>query len=359
MVSDAAAQRVATDARSTMKPITESSLSEYLATRVPEWREVQIHGLHRLPLGASRETYRFDLSHAGQDRQRETLRLILRRDPPASNVDSNRRHEYECYRAIYGHGIPVPKMILLEEDPVHFDGAISLAEDLRGFHNSEYQLQNPEWRPKLPRLAEQLWGYMGKLAALDVDKLSVAHFMQPATSESTARQELDYWVAKLEKNDVGAEPITWAAIRFLRRNYPVAQKLSLVHGDFRAGNVLYDDEGNVRAVLDWEMGHLGDPLEDLAWSITRTFSFGKDDRRSGVAPKEVAVSTWEKSSGLRAEPEALLWWELFACVKAQAIWAAMGHVWESGANQDVIMPYAAWWLRNAQDRAVLELMGKL
>ena len=81
--------------------------------------------------------------------------------------------------------------------------------------------------------------------------------------------------------------------------------------------------------------------------------------RSGVAPKEVAVSTWEHASGLRAEPKALLWWELFACVKAQAIWAAMGHVWESGANQDVIMPYAAWWLRNAQDRAVLELMGKL
>lgn len=342
-----------------MKPITDTSLKDYLAARVPEWQDVEITGLHRLPLGASRETYRFDLTHRGSNGKRETLRLILRRDPPASNVDSTRRHEYESYRAIYGHGIPVPRMILLEEDTAYFDGAVSLAEDLRGFHNSEYQLQLPEWRSKLPRLADQLWTFMGRLAAVDVDQLDIRGFMRPTTVESTAPQELEYWVAKLDRNDVGAEPVTRAAIRYLRRNLPVAPKLSMVHGDFRAGNVLYDDEGNVRAVLDWEMAHIGDPLEDLAWSITRTFSFGKDERRSGVAPKDVAIAAWERASGLEAEPQRLLWWELFSCVKGQAIWATMGHVWETGANQEVIMPYAAWWLRNSQDRAVLELMGKL
>jgi aminoglycoside phosphotransferase (APT) family kinase protein len=342
-----------------MKPITEASLTAYLAPRTAQWPELEIANLHRLPMGASRETYRFDLTYRGAAGRRVSERVILRRDPPASNVESTRRHEYESYRAIHGHGIPVPKMILLEEDPQHFDGAISLAEDLRGFHNSEYQLQQPTWRDRLPKLAEQMWSTMGKLAAIDIAGLGLESFMRPATRESAARQELDYWIAILDKNDVGAEPITRAAIRFLLRRPPVAQKLCMVHGDFRAGNFLYDDNGDIVAILDWEMAHIGDPLEDLAWSLTRTFSFGKDDRRSGLATKDVAVAAWQRGSGLKADPEALLWYELFTCVKAQAIWASAAYVWNNGTNRDVILAYAPWWLRNAQDRATLELMGKL
>jgi hypothetical protein len=75
-VGDADAKQLATDARRNMKPITESALADYLATRVPEWGAIQIHGLHRLPLGASRETYRFDLEYEVKDGQRETVRLI-------------------------------------------------------------------------------------------------------------------------------------------------------------------------------------------------------------------------------------------------------------------------------------------
>ena len=340
-----------------MTQITEESLTRFLAIRKPEWRDVAISNLSRLPMGASRETYRLDCAYT-DDAGRQAIKLILRRDPPASNVDSDRRHEYESYRAIYGHGIPVPRMILLEEDPQYFAGAISLAEDLRGYHNSEYQLQLPEWRDRLPRVAEGMWSTMGKLAAVPVENLDVA-FMKPTTRETTAADELAFWVAKLDRNDVGAEPITRAAIRKLERWQPTAQKLALVHGDFRAGNFLYDDEGNLVAVLDWEMAHLGDPLEDLAWSMSRVFSFGKDDRRSGLAPRETAIAIWEKASGLKADPEALAWWELLNCIKGQAIWDSGAAIWASGTNRDVIYVYAAWWLRNAQDKAMLEVMNRL
>lgn len=340
-----------------MTPITEATLTEYLAVRMPEWRDVEITELHRLPLGASRETFRFDLSYA-DGTGRQAIKLILRRDPPASNVDSDRRHEYESYRAIYGHGIPVPQMILLEEDPRHFAGAISLAEDLRGFHNSEYQLQEPAWRDRLPHIADQMWTTMGKLAAIPVESLDLG-FMRQTTRETTAADELAYWVATLDRNDVGPEPITRAAVRKLERWQPTAQKLAMVHGDFRAGNFLYDEKGDLRAVLDWEMAHIGDPLEDLAWSMSRVFSFGKDDRRSGLVPHDEAVAIWKKASGLEVDPQALAWWELFVCVKGQAIWNGCAAIWSKGTNRDVIYAYAAWWLRNAQDRAMLEMMDKL
>ncbi|WP_066557575.1 phosphotransferase family protein [Croceicoccus bisphenolivorans] len=341
-----------------MKTITEDLLSSYLAARFPDWREVSASNLERLPLGASRETFRFDLAYAdsaGEHRDR----LILRRDPPASNVDSDRRHEYESYRAIHGHGIPVPRMILLEEDAEHFGGAISLAEDLRGYHNSEYQLQEPAWADRLPRIADELWSTMGSLAAVPCENLDLS-FMKPATPETTAMQELDYWEGQMDANDVGPEPVIRAVIRWLRRNPPPpAQKLAMVHGDFRAGNFLYDDDAKLIAVLDWEMAHMGDPLEDLAWSMARVFSFGKDERRGGVAPREEAIRIWEQASGLTADPDALRWWELAMCVKGQAIWNSCAHAWSTVDDPTVIHAYAAWWLRNAQDRAALELMGKL
>ncbi|MFN3817698.1 phosphotransferase family protein [Blastomonas sp.] len=341
-----------------MKAITDAELQAYLASRMQGWSDVSVSNLHRLPLGASRETFRFDLSYTDSAGRHED-RLILRRDPPASNVDSDRQHEFNAYRAIHSHGIPVPRMILLEEDPAYFDGAISLAEDLRGYHNSEYQLQQPEWAGRLPHIAQEMWSCMGRLAAVPVDRLDLG-FMVPSTPETTAMQELDYWEATLDRNDVGPEPITRAAIRWLRRNPPPpAQKLAMVHGDFRAGNFLYDDSGTLIAVLDWEMAHIGDPLEDLAWSMARVFSFGKDDRRSGIAPREDAIRIWEKASGLIADPDALHWWELMMCIKGQGIWNSCAHVWSSGTNRDVIHAYAAWWLRNAQDRATLELMGHL
>ncbi|MGV1684857.1 phosphotransferase [Sphingopyxis sp. NJF-3] len=152
-------------------------MTAYLASRFPDWKHVRIGGLHRLPLGASRETYRFDLSYEDAEGA-HCDRLILRRDPPVSNVDSDRNHEYSAYRAIHGHGIPVPRMVLLEEDPGPMGGAISIAEDLRGYHNSEYQLQEPAWRDRLPHIAEQMWGVMGRLAAVPVEDLDLA-FMVP------------------------------------------------------------------------------------------------------------------------------------------------------------------------------------
>ena len=132
-----------------------------------------------------------------------------------------------------------------------------------------------------------------------------------------------------------------------------------MHGDYRTGNFLYDKEGNVRGILDWEMAHLGDPLEDLAWSLNRVWCWGRDSRVGGLTTKEHAIRIWEEASGLRADPEALRWWELFSSVKGQAIWISSGREYQSGKNQDPVLALSGWWLSNAQDRAALETMGKL
>ena len=133
----------------------------------------------------------------------------------------------------------------------------------------------------------------------------------------------------------------------------------MVHADYRTGNFLYDTEGCIHAILDWEMAHLGDPLEDLAWGINPVWRWARDERCGGLATRDEAIRIWEQSSGLRADPEALRWWEVFSCVKGQGIWVSAAREFQDGKNRDPVMAFSCWMLNNSQDRAALELLGHL
>ena len=174
------------------------------------------------------------------------------------------------------------------------------------------------------------------------------------------RTQLDHWERVLDEDEIEPQPVQRAVIRWLRRHPPPPPlRLSVVHGDYRTGNLLFDASGAVTGVLDWEMVHAGDPLEDLAWGLNRVWRFQNDDRAGGLVPCVAAIRIWEAASGMRADREALRWWELFSCVKGQAIWVSAAKAFASGSNRDLIMPVAAWMQSNSQDRAAIELMGHL
>src|SRR5262249_45527901 len=159
---------------------------------------------------------------------------------------------------------------------------------------------------------------LGEIASQDPANLGLIGVMEAPERQNCWKRELDYWEGVLDSDELIPQPVSRAAIRWMRRNPPPpAQKIGVVHGDFRTGNFLYDPEGGIHAILDWEMSPLGDPLEDLCWSINRAWCWARDDRRGGLVPKEDAIRIWQKASGLKADPAAFHWWELFASIKAQ------------------------------------------
>ena len=91
------------------------------------------------------------------------------------------------------------------------------------------------------------------------------------------KQELDKWVKVIRDDSISIEPILEAGIRYLYRNPPEENAHQcLVHGDYRSGNFLYL-ENKVTGILDWEMAHIGNPLEDLAWAYPQ-YGVGKISR---------------------------------------------------------------------------------
>jgi len=336
----------------------EPQLAAYIATRLPDATDVAVSGLERISGGASRETYRFRLTwrQSGEARAR---RLILRRDPPASLIDTERRIEFAAYRAFHGSAVPVPEMLWLEEADDALGHPFFIAEEIAGFQAAPALLFAGGYDAVLPRLADRKWTILGEIARADPVALGLTEVMAAPALDACWRRELDHWEHIFDADEAEPQPIARAAIRWLRTNPPPpAQKLSVVHGDYRTGNFLFDEAGDIHGVLDWEMAHLGDPLEDLAWGLNPIWEFGRG-LAGGLVPQEDAIAIWKRASGLQVDPIALHWWLLFNCVKGQGIWVGSARAFIDGGNRDPVLAYAAWWLLNAQDRAILKVMGKL
>jgi len=337
----------------------ERRFAAYLAHVLPEAADVRVEGLARIHGGASRETYRLRLRYRAGGGEVER-RLILRRDPPGSLIDTDRRNEFNAYRAFHGTSVPVPEPLWLEEDTAWLDHPFFVMEEVAGFEASPQAISQPPYAEHAEKIAQQKWTILGRIASADPKQLGLLEQMEAPAESACWKRELDYWETVIDEDELSPQPIVRAAIRWLRRNPPPPPpRLSVVHGDYRTGNFLYDTEGQIHAILDWEMAHLGDPLEDLAWSINRIWCWARDDRVGGLVPKADAIRIWEAASGRTADPDALHWWELFASVKGQGIWISSGKEYLQGVNRDPVLSISGWLLVNPQDRAALETMGKL
>ena len=153
---------------------------------------------------------------------------------------------------------------------------------------------------------------------------------------------MDKWVKVIEEDSIGVEPILDAGIRYLYKYPPKESKnICMVHGDYRSGNFLYS-KNKITGILDWEMAHLGDPLEDLGWALSPIWSWQDRDRPAYLIPRDEALEVWENSSNCKVDKKDLEWWELFAAIKGMAIWISAGNEFKSGKNIDPINLFSAW-----------------
>jgi aminoglycoside phosphotransferase (APT) family kinase protein len=322
-------------------------------------RPAEVLNMDRIAGGASRETYRFVLrtqnGGAVDDR-----RLILRVDPVASLIETDRRVEFAAIKAFQNSDVPVPEPLWIETEDADIGAAFVVMTEVTTGEAHPFKLMQPPFTPHLARIGESKWKILGAIAHIDPVASGFAVFVPAVDPAECWRRELDSWEATLDADELGPLPIQRAAIRWLKKNPPPpAQRISIVHGDYRTGNFLVDTDGSITAILDWEMAHLGDPLEDLAWSLNRVWHFNNDERSGGLLPRKEAISIWEKSSGLIADPKALHWWDLFSCVKGQGIWISAAKEFQTGKNRDTIMAVAGWMQTTSQDRGALELLGRL
>jgi aminoglycoside phosphotransferase (APT) family kinase protein len=314
--------------------------------------EVRVRDLARIPGGASRETYRFDAQMRGASRG-----LILRRDPIGSLIDTDRQIEFLAYKSFHGL-VPVPEPLLLETEGGLLERPFFIMSRVDGGKVASVMMAEP-YGDQAACIGHELFSILGRIARSDPETLPIRQCFALPDPARCWRDALDAWQAVIERDERHPQPIVRAAMRRLRRNPPKpAQRISVVHGDFRSGNFLHDGTGHILAVLDWEMAHLGDPLEDLAWCFDPLWNHFDDSRVAGTVAEAEAIAIWERESGLKVDSAALAWWKLFSAVKGCAIWTTSAKEFVAGGN-DLVLGFAGTYTARRHDRIMAELLDKL
>ncbi len=327
------------------------TLAERLSTYLTRSRgeTTAVENLSRIPGGASRETYRFDAVTAAGRRG-----CILRRDPHRSLIETDRRLEFLAIQSFAGKGVAAPQAISLEEEGAELERPFFIMERVEGAAAAGPFNADP-YGAHAGAIGERFFSILGAIAAEPLEGLPILRAAERPAPQDCWRRELDYWSAVIETDEDHPQPIVRAAIRRLRRAPPPPPaKIAVVHGDYRSGNFLHDGAGRILAVLDWEMAHLGDPLEDLAWAMDPLWSRPGEGRISGMVTAEEGLAIWRRASGLDIDPQALAWWSLFASVKAQAIWISSAKAWRDGGFTEPILAFSGWYTARRQDEILAE-----
>ena len=291
---------------------------------MPELNALKVTSATRIFGGASCENYRVRISwdESGSVVSRG---LIFRRDSASGLINTDRNVEFHAYHAFHAIGLPVPQALFSESDPKWFDRPFFVMEEIEGCKAASPFPPALEYGQHAQAIGHQFFSTLGRLTQIEPSTVPELYdCLEKVAPQEAWKRELDYWEREIDQDSLSPQPTIKAGIRWLRRNPPPPpQRLCFVHGDYRSGNFLFSPEGKIKAILDWEMVHLGDPLEDLAWATDPLWN-GTDGTSGKMIRLEDAIRIWEEASGLQLDHDAFNWWRLFNYIKGSAIWISAG-----------------------------------
>jgi aminoglycoside phosphotransferase (APT) family kinase protein len=268
--------------------------------------------LTAIPGGASRETW---LVEGGRGR------WVLRRDPEGSVSLVPIAQEFALIDRAREAGVPVPSPIALEPAGGRLGTAGMLMSFVEGTSVAPRILRKPEFEPARARLTAQLGEALARIHSIEVaDLVGVL----PEAAGDPALAQIAEWERQLD--EIGEPlPAVELGLRWLRANAPEPAEPRLVHGDFRLGNFIVDENG-LTAVIDWELAHLGDPAEDIGWLCIRSWRFGNDELPvAGVGGLDEFVEAYGAAGGKGVDRDRVRYWEAFGNVKWAIICARQAH----------------------------------
>jgi aminoglycoside phosphotransferase (APT) family kinase protein len=282
---------------------------------------VRVEDLRLLTGGASRQTWAFDALISTADGAVARWPLVLRSDGPRDASFMSRDVEYRVLQAAADAGVPVPRPNRMGDDSL--GTPFFLMERVEGETIPRRILRDDIYAGARRVMVRQLGMTLARVHRIPVTRDGqplIAGNLAPATSPAAA--ELARYEEIYRSTALDAHPVFELAFRWLRErlpggnasNAPTGERDSstaLVHGDYRLGNFIVGPEG-LRAVLDWELAHIGDPLEDLGWLCVRSWRFGNDALpAAGCGEREELWDAYESAGGTPVEPRHARFWEAF------------------------------------------------
>lgn len=291
----------------------------------------QLIDVQQLTAGASQQTFRISVRH----REGHEAKYALRRAQPGLERSSygqvSPSVEAELLELASSAHVPVPKVI----ESLHSTDGLGdgyLMEWLQGETMGQRIVKLPELQSARENLAFECGQALARIHAIEVtDRLQeVLHSVSP---EELVRETWEAYIT-LET----PQPMIDFTAQWLLRNLPAPSDSTLVHGDFRNGNLMVAEQG-ITAVLDWELCHLGDPMRDLGWLCVNSWRFGRRDLPvGGFGTVDELVAGYEAQAGNCIDRDALHFWEVFGSFWWSVTTLGMAQTWRTGETPSVERP---------------------
>ena len=312
--------------------------------------DIVISDVQRMAGGASKEQFAYLLRHSG-DAAGE--RLVLRMDPLEAIAQTCRGREAQLHDAL-GSVLPVAPVRGLDVNGevlgqpaiiLGFVNGVTEPTDSKGHGVSGMGSNYGDWAAKL---APQFIGALATIHGFDRSNSDLSYFAEPTPgTRQAAIWQVNAWSKLWWDGLVQPVPVITYAERWLRENAPVCENPVICHCDLRIGNFMFEEpSGKFTAVLDWELAHIGDFHEDLAWACQRLFGMLDENGEflvSGLISRPEFLRRYEEASGNRIDPDRLRYYEVLNAYKCavmdlgQAIRAAT----ESNNHQDLVLTWLA------------------
>jgi aminoglycoside phosphotransferase (APT) family kinase protein len=225
--------------------------------------------------------------------------------------------EFQVMRAAQAADVPVPHVrhILQPHDGLGEGAVTGLIE---GETIPARVLRLPELAAARGHMAAQCGRILAAIHRVPLNNL-------PVLRDFGADETLALFERTIDAIGLPLPPLE-LALRWARERMPRSARRTLVHGDFRAGNFIVGPEG-IRAVLDWEIAHVGNPMEDLGYLCMRTWRFGGAGPVAGFGAREDLFTAYEKASGLGVDREEARFWEVAGAMRWALGCVRRAHAW--------------------------------
>ncbi len=284
-----------------------------------------IANLRRLTGGATQETWAFDALVAGN-----TVPLILRRAPGGDRLHEHAaglENEARLIDLAHRAGVPEPRIlhVLRPEDGL---GHGFISEFIAGETLGRKIARDARFASVRETLAQRCGEVLARIHGIPAGKL-------PPLRRAGARARLEDLHRRYRADSV-PRPVFALAFEWLRERIPPdPEPLRLVHGDFRNGNLIVGPDG-LRAVLDWELAHLGDPGEDLGWICVGSWRFGEIEKPvGGFGRREDLLQGYAAAGGGQVPLALVRYWEVFGSLSWGVSCSAMTTAFRSGADASI------------------------
>jgi aminoglycoside phosphotransferase (APT) family kinase protein len=225
------------------------------------------------------------------------------RTGPPDDVHAGMELEAAVQQRAAAAGAPVPHILAADNSPAALGNPYLICDAIAGetLVRRIHRALDEAGRERLLRQSAQA--------------LAAIHRADPGGAGLAHLDQLTEWRQRLDEMGDTTATFEWA-FRCLDAHRPASSPARLVHGDFRMGNLIVDESG-LAAVLDWELVHLGEACEDLAWFCSRAWRFGAPEvlGAGGLGSVERFLSAYEEAAGEPVDRQAFRWWLTLATLR--------------------------------------------